>query len=544
MTTMPAKRPTPGIKFSPTVQRGFRRGIDQLVNAIRPTIGPYPRHVVNQPMIQGKMPEFLDSGAIIARRIINLPDRIEDVGAMYLREMLWNVYETTGDGTATAAVIFHAIYDQGLRYIAAGGNAMILRRHLESAVQPLLNELEKITTPLVSRDQIAGFANNLCHDPDLAEALADAFDLLGAEGRLEIRPGRSRKMILELFDGVYWDGGLLSHNMTGSTLGKIKLTNPAILATDLEIKEPSELIPLLELAHNAGIRSLILLATRISDKALSLLSLPANCKRIQVVPVKAPSDAAARHECLEDIALLTGGRPLLEAIGDRLEAVRLENLGHTRRAWADSDYFGLEAGKGDARKVRQHLAELRGALTRAEKNDDKKRLQKRLSRLIYGSAVLWVGASTPVELESRKELAKQTADLVRGALREGVLPGGGTALLSLKHSLQEKSRNVQDTDAKMAYRILQSAIEAPIRALLCNAGHHPDRIISEIACSPIGTGFDVTTSEIKNLTTAGISDSAAVVRTALCNAVQSAALALTIDVLIQRANPPMGIKKQ
>ncbi len=544
MTTTPTKRKTSGIKFSPTVQRGFRRGIDQLVNAIRPTLGPYPRHVVNQPMIQGKMPEFLDSGAIIARRIINLPDRVEDVGAMYLREMLWNVYEIAGDGTATAAVMFHAIYDQGLRYIAASGNAMILRRHLESAVQPLLRELEKSTVPLSDRGQIAGFANSLCHDSDLAEALADAFDLLGVEGRLEIRPGRSRKMVLELFDGVYWDGGLLSHNLAGSTLGKIKLTNPALLATDLEIKEPGELVPLLDLAYNAGIRSLVLLGTHISDKTLSILSLPANRKRIQVVPVKAPSDAAARHECLEDIARLTGGRPLLEATGDRLEAVQLKNLGHARRAWADSDYFGLEAGKGDPRQLRQHINELRYALAKTDKVEDKKRLQKRISRLIYGSAVLWVGATTPVELEARKELAKRTAESVRGALREGVLPGGGVALLGLKPVLKEKADKAQDIDEKLAYKILQSAVEAPIRALLCNAGHHPDRIIADIASSQVGYGFDATCGEIKDMSQAGILDSAAVLKTALCNAIQSAALALTIDVLIQRANPPMGIKKQ
>lgn len=535
---------SPGVKFHPTLQRGFQRGVNQLVNAIRPTLGPRSRNVVNQPMIQGKMPEFLDNGAVIARRIIMLPDRVEDVGAMYLREMLWKVYEEVGDGTATAAVLFHAIYDQGLRYIAAGGNAMLLRRHLEHAAQILLEALNGMTRPLSGQPALAGFAYSLCQDADLANALAEAFDVLGAEGRLEIRAGRSQKLVLELFDGLYWDGGLLNHTMAGYASSKILLTEPAFLITDLEIKEPEELVPLLDLACGAGIRSLILLATRMSDKALSLLLLPANRQHIQVVPVKAPSDSASLRECLEDIAKLVGGRPLLAATGDRLEAVRLENLGYARRAWADKEYLGLEAGQGDPRQLRQHIAELRRAMDRADEADVRQHLQKRLSRLIYGSAVLWVGATTPVALEARQELAKRTASAVRGALHEGVLPGGGVALLNLKLVLQEKVRQAQDMDEIVAYKILLKAVEAPLRTLLTNAGYRPETILAEMAHCPPDHGFDVMGGEVKDMVQAGIVDATSVVKLALGKAIHSAALALTVDVLIQRANPPMGLKPQ
>jgi chaperonin GroEL len=535
---------SPGVKFRPAVQRGFQRGVDQLVHAIRPTLGPYSRNVVNQPRLQGQRPEFLDNGAFIARRIIMLPDRIEDVGAMYLREMLWNVYETAGDGTATAAVLFHSIYEQGLCYLAAGGNAMLLRRHLEQAAQVLLDALEGMRLPLNGRQQLAGFANSLCHDVDLAEVLAEALDLLGADGRLEIRAGRSRKLVLELFDGLYWDGGLLNHTLAGYASSKIALTDPAFLVTDLEIKEPEELLPLLDIACGAGIRGLVLLATRISDKALSLLGLPANRQRIQVVPVKAPSDSVSLRENLEDIAILVGGRPLLAATGDKLEAIRLENLGRARRAWADKEYLGLEAGQGDPRQLRQHIAELRKAMDRAEEAEARQRLQKRISRLIYGSAVLWVGATTPVALEARKELAKRTTEATRGALVEGVVPGGGVALLNLKPVLHEKVRQAQDIDEIVAHKILLKAVEAPIRALLDNAGHRPETILAEIAHCPAGHGFDVRRGEVSDMAQAGILDATAVVKIALCNAIHSAALALTIDVLIQRANPPIGLKPQ
>ncbi|MEP7356457.1 MAG: TCP-1/cpn60 chaperonin family protein, partial [Anaerolineales bacterium] len=256
MPKLSAERKTPGIHEQPAVQRGFQRGFEQLVQAIRPTLGPRPRQVVNQTMFEGKMPEFLDNGAVIARRIVALPNRVEDVGAMYLREMLWKVYETAGDGTATAAVLFQSIYSQGLTYVAAGGNAMLLRRRLEEAVPGLLADLDALTRPLCSQAAVRAYADSLCGDADLAAVLAEAFDLLGADGRLEIRPGRNRKLVLELFDGLYWPGGLFNRELAGGLAGKISLTEPAILLTDLEIKEPGELVPLLDLAYSVGIHDL------------------------------------------------------------------------------------------------------------------------------------------------------------------------------------------------------------------------------------------------------------------------------------------------
>jgi chaperonin GroEL len=260
--------------------------------------------------------------------------------------------------------------------------------------------------------------------------------------------------------------------------------------------------------------------------------------------VKAPSGNVLRADTLADIALLTGGRLLLAAAGDTLAGVRPENLGRARRAWADNEYFGIEAGQGDPRRLRQHIARLRSALARAQDPDDRKRLQQRLSRLINGSAVLWVGANTPVALEARQEVAKRTAEAVRGALREGVVPGGGVALLNLKPSLQAKVCTAQDDEERVAYKILSTAVEAPLRALLTNSGCEPGVSLAEIGRRPAGYGCDVTRGEIKDLVKAGIVDAAPVVKCALFNAIQSAALALTIDTLIQRANPPMGITQQ
>ncbi len=544
MTRSQQKMQVPGVKYRPAVQRGFRRGIDQLVRAIAPTLGPHPRHVVSQTMFQGQRPESLDNGAIIARRIVMLADRVEDVGAMVLREMLWKVYLTGGDGTATAAVLFDVIHRQGLTYIAAGGNAMRLRQCLDEAAQGLLDELDEMTWPLAGQQGLSRYAESLSHDADLAQVLAEAFDLLGADGRLEIRPGRNRKLVLELFDGLYWEGGLFTHSLAEGGPGRLSLNEPAFLVTDLEIQLPDELVPLLELACREGVPSLVLLASSISEPAQALLALPANRRRLQVAAVKTPSGNVPRPDYVEDLTRLVGGRPLLAAAGDRLEAVRPENLGHARRAWADKEKMGLEAGGGDPRQLRRHIAELRRALARANAPDDRKRLQQRLGQLIYGSGVLWVGATTRLQIEARQELATRTAEAIRGALREGVVPGGGVALLNLKPGLQAKARAAGDLEQRVAHKILAQAVEAPLRTLLANSGCRPEQVLADLAQLPAGHGFDVTRGEIKDMHAAGIVDSAAVVKAALRNAIHSASLALTIDVLIQRANPPLGILPQ
>jgi chaperonin GroEL len=494
-------------------------------------------------MIQGKMPEFLDNGAVIARRVVMLPNRIEDVGAMFLREMLGKVQDTAGDGTATAALLFRSIYDQGLHYIAAGGSGMTLRRHLEAAALELVEELERQTLPLTDKAQVVAFAKTICDDPDLAEALAEAFDMLGADGRLETRKGRNRQLVLEFFDGVYWGGGLFSREPAINAGGKIHLVTPAIVMTDLEIKEPQELLPLLDMACEAGLERLVLLVSKISDTALALLNMPANRARLQVMAVKAPVGTLMREE-LKDMALLVGGRPLLEQMGDRLEKVKLEDLGHSRRAWADKEYFGIEGGQGDPRNVRGQIAGLRKKLAQATDSSERTQLQNRIGMLINGSAVLWVGAATPVELEARQARTTQMIETLRGVLRAGVLPGGGVALLGLKPGLQKKLRRAEDTDEQMAYRILLKALDVPTRTLLSNAGFGPDSILGEIARQPCGYGFDVLAGEVREMKPAGIMDSAMAIKTALYHATFGAALALTIDVLIQRANPPLGIKRQ
>jgi chaperonin GroEL len=529
---------TPGVILQPQVYEGLRGGINKLVAAIRPTLGPLPRLVVNEKESKVGRPEFLDDGAVIARRVIQLPSREEDMGAMYLRQVLWSLHEKAGDGTATAAVMFQTIFNEGLRYIVAGGNAMRLREQLEAAGDQVIAELEKQVTHLKGKEQLASLARTICYDQPLAKMLGEIFDIIGEYGRLEIRPGRSRDLEREYVEGMYWNSGILSRLLLPDPIqGRVQLENTAVLCCDLEIKEAQELTAALDTAVHAGHKSLLLVAAAISERAMALLL--TNRDKIQVVAVKAPAlDSITRSEALNDIALLTGGKAFFKAAGDTLDNLQPADLGQTRRAWADADYFGIVGGQGDPRQLRQHIAQLRTALATLDDQDIRKRLQERIGKLMGGSAILWVGANTVLDIEARKTLAERTAEAMRGAIRDGVLPGAGVAFLECRKILQNKKHAAQDSDERMAYNIVLKALETPTRVLIENAGFKPDEELARITLNGPGSGFDAVKGKVVNMSLAGIYDSASVVKAATFNAVHGAALALTVDVLIHRKDPP------
>jgi chaperonin GroEL len=534
---------TPGVVLQPEVYKGMQAGITKVVDAIRPTLGPLPRIVVIEKESKVGRPELLDDGATIARRIIQLPNREEDMGAMYIRQMLWSLHEKIGDGTATAAVIFQTIYNEGIRYIVSGGNAMRLRYYLDAACEIIQAELEKQVTHLQGKEQFAHLAETICYDPPLAKLLGEVFDIIGEYGRLDFRTDRGRELEREYVEGMYWDGGVLSREMIPDRiLGRVQLENSFILCTDLEIKEAQELLPILDMAVRAGTKTLFLVTSSLSERALATLL--TNRDKIQVIAVKAPAlDALTRKEALEDLALLTGGKAFFQAAGDTVNSVQFADLGQARRIWADADHFGIVGGKGDPRQLRQHIAHLRLAFKNVEDPNDHKRLQQRIGKLIGGSAVLWVGANTPVAMEARKALAVRTAEAMRGAILEGVLPGGGVALLACKPVLQKKKLAAEDMDERMAYHILLTAIETPIRTLIENAGFKPDEELARIALAGPGFGFDVIKNRVVDVVKAGIYDSASVIKNAMFTAFHSAALALTVDVLVHRKDPPTAYSK-
>jgi chaperonin GroEL len=530
---------TPRVIFDLAAQRGMQRGINQLANAIRPTLGPLPRLVVTT-NVQLNHPELLDNGALIARRIVQIRDRQADVGAMYLRNLLWRLHETAGDGTATAAVLFQAIYNTGLRYIVADGNAMRLRQHLEAAAQFALDLLAERTLQIEGRARIARLAETICYDHELSEELGEIFDVIGPYGRLEIRAGHGQRLERQFVEGSYWDGPLLSPHMVNDAIRQRGLLEePAIFVSNLEVQQPSQLIPLMEAAIDAGARSLLLIVKSLAEPATALLLLPPNRERLLVVAARTPgADTTATRDALHDLALLTGGRPLLQEAGDRLEQARPDHLGRARRAWADAEYFGLVGGQGDPVELRRHVAALRLAYGSADDPRDRTRLLDRIGKLLGGAAMLRIGALSPLAHDLRKEQANRTSEALRGALRDGLLPGGGVALLDCIPALEARRRAAADPDERAAYQILSQAFEAPARALFHNAGFDPSATLAGVRAAGPGHGYDVVRREVVQMAQAGILDSAAVVRAAVGGAIRSAALAFTIATLVHRASPP------
>ena len=311
----------PGVVFQPKVYKGMQDGINQVVNALRPTLGPQPR-IVAIARVEGRndSPELLDSGGVIARRILELPHRDADMGAMYLRHLLWRIHEDVGDGTVTAAVLFQAIYNEGVRYITAGGNAMMLRQHLENGMRLILAELEQMAVPLTEPEKLAQMAESVCYDTEIARQLGKIFDLIGEHGIFDIRSGPSRSVEREYIEGAYWSATLLSKNMVTQAKPKIELTDATIFISDLHITDLPEVMALLKLAKDAGADKLLIIAAQCSDTVLGLLyQFNQQDRGLKAYAVRTPGAGAVdQAAALADLAVLTGGRAFIRDAADNL----------------------------------------------------------------------------------------------------------------------------------------------------------------------------------------------------------------------------------
>jgi chaperonin GroEL len=526
------------VVFQPDAAEGLRRGIRQIVHAIRPTLGPGSRVVAIAPVMGNGPPELLDDGGLIARRITDLPERDADMGAMLLRGMLWRLHEEMGDGTATAAVLFEAVFEGGLRYLAAGGNAMRLRDYLGSGLNLLLDELSHIVLPVGGREELVRLARSLGADPPLAEMLGEIFDVIGEWGHLTIRSGYGRDLEREYVEGMHWRGGVLSsHLLKHAQERETGLENPAIFVSDATIDEPDQLLPLLELARQEEIRALMIIVRQLSDPAVGLLVRNQQPGAFEVVAVHVSDADGTQQGMLEDVARLTGGTPLLMRAGDSLRDVRREHFGRARRAWASREYAGIVAGKGDPRELRRHLASLRNAFAAATDPEAREQLSRRIGRLLGGSATLWIGGATKPAMQARKSAAERTASALRGAIRDGTLPGGGAALLSCREPLRCAIAGSTNPDERAAYQILFDALDAPARQIAVNAGYDASSTVGGAVERGRGHGLDVVTGTIVDTAESGIVDPAGVQIAALRSAVSTAALALTIDVLVHHRKP-------
>ncbi len=528
--------PAPKVIHQPQTQQALQRGFDQLVQAVAPTLGPLPRRAIAQNLDKF---ELLDDAGLIARRIIAIPDKQADAGVMLLRQALWKMHQTLGDGAATLAVLYQQIYIEGLRFLAAGCDPNRLRAQMLRLLPTLSQRLVSDVRPLHNQAELSALAFSICTDEEMADSLGEIIYTLGRYGQVDVRAGHGRHLTHNYVEGSYWRGGAQSKDMLrGTTRAFAEMHDAAILVSDAEIEEPAQLVPVMQLALRSGFKQLLLIVSSISEKGLSVVLDKRLRDRMQTLVVKldefVPADL---QQANADIALLTGGRPILQGAGETLDDVQKSDFGSARWVWADDKNFGFASGRGDPHGIRTTVRRLRKAYDEARDDDTSARLLGRLGRLNGGLATLYVGGIAKDEIRQRKDLAERTIRALRSASAGGVIPGGGVALLGCRDWLLQEPAACEELEAQAARQILANALAAPARQLLLNAGYDPSEVLAQLSECEQGTGFDVMRGRIVDMTAAGIFDVAQVQVAALQRAVMSAALALTIDVLVLHREP-------
>ena len=442
---------TERLVFQPATARHLQRGINLIAAAVSPNLGPLTRAVAVSQAMNGKPPELLDKGGLIARRISQLPDADADMGAMLLRQMLWQLYEDCGDGTATAAVIFQSIYQDGRRYLAAGGNAMHLRRQLLAGLEVALAALDEMAQPIDGQAQLAQLAETICQDRELAKRLGEIFAFIGEYGQLDVRRGHRRSIDHDYMKGMYWQRGAVSRAMLrgGKEPDRIVMNDTAILLSDLAIEAVEDLLPLISALMRAGAKCLLLVGGKFSEAVINFILSNKEPKKFRVLAVKTPGDTAARQQAhLSDMAVITGATPLYAAAGDTLRSLKPSGLGQAKQVWVERSMFGLVSDRDNQAELTEHLADLLELLEYATEQAAADFLRARIGKILGGAAILRIGDASPLRMDARIALAKETAKALRRAFGGGIVPGGGSALWDCRAALAQEFG--QESDARAA----------------------------------------------------------------------------------------------
>jgi len=526
----------PGLLVGSAAQSALRRGIDRMAQAVRPTLGPCARTVAVQDVSSGRPIEVLDDAATILRRIIEVPNPYINMGAMMLRHSVWQTFEAVGDGAATTAVLFQALIHRLSPYLAAGGDPIAMRRHLEHGLRVALAALGEQARPLEGPQQIVRAAETMCHDPELAAMLGEIFDIIGADGYLQVESAYTPSLERQYVEGIHWNQGFVSaYFITDEEKQEVRLELPMILISDLRITAAEDLIPLLDRLVEARCPGLVVIADEVSGSALNLLLANHRQGVLPCMAVKTPSFEPHRSRILEDLAVLTGGRVVTGQSGQRAAQVPLADLGRARQAWANTDNFGLYGGDADPAALRRRIAEVRAELAVTSDPDDLEHVRQRLGKLMGGVAILYVGALTESQQHTRKALAQRAVTALRLALRRGVAPGGGAAYLACQSALH--GLPATSPDERAAYQALAAALEEPLMVIAANAGFDPRTVVAQVRASPPWWGFDVHSGTVVDMWQAGIIDPEPVLRTALEVAVSGAVMTLGSDVLVHMRQP-------
>ena len=522
--------------------QALMRGVDRMAGLLRPTLGPLPRTVAIGRLTSLSLgPEVLDSGALIARRTLQLADPFEDMGAMLIRHLAWRVYERAGDGTATAAVLAQSLLRSGMRYVAAGFNPLELRTGLQLGLEVASEELRRLARPIDGPPEIARVVAGNLGSPnrrDVADMIGEVVDAVGPDGSIVVENAQGIQTVCEYIDGVRWNEGFVStFLLRPDEATTSRMLNPRVLATSYVLEKAEQLVPVLEACVSASDRNLFIVAPEVRDSAVGVLV--ANREKgilERVVAVKAPSFGDQRTAILEDIAAITGGRCISEHRGDRLADVKASDLGRARQAWATRTAFGILGGVGDKAEIRQRIVHARVELENAPANDPYtlNLLRERIGRLAGSAAIIRVGAPSPPEQQDLKTRVEAAVRSARSALRDGVVPGGGGALVACA------GRLVSLESDSLGVKALATALCEPMRAIVRNAGMESAPIVDRARQN--GEIYDVLREEWVDPWRSGILDPLTVTLAALEASVSVAMTALTSDVLVRRKHPPTAVE--
>ena len=531
------------ILFNEEARRALGRGVDQLANAVKVTLGPKGRNVVLDKKFGS--PTITNDGVTIARDI-ELPDPFENMGAQLVKEVATKTNDVAGDGTTTATVLAQAMIQEGMRNVAAGANPMILKKGIETAVKTLVEEIKKRSIKVSGKAEIAQVASVSAADEEIGGLIAEAMEKVGNDGVITVEESKGLQTALNVVEGMQFDRGYISPYMvTDPDRMEAVMDNPYILITDRKISAIADMLPTLEKVVKVG-KELLIIAEDVEGEALATLVVNRLRGTFKAVAVKAPGFGDRRKAMLEDIAILTGGTVITEDMGRKLDSVELEDLGTARQVRITKDETTIIDGAGDKDVIAKRVNQIRAQVEETSSDFDREKLQERLAKLSGGVAVIKVGAATEVEMKDKKLRIEDALNATRAAVEEGIVAGGGTTFIDIISAL-----NILEAtgDVQTGINLVKRAVEEPLRQIAYNAGLEGSVVVEKVKNTEAGVGFNALTEEYIDMVKAGIVDPAKVTRSALQNAASIASLVLTTETIVADkvdenaavpAMPPMG----
>ncbi|MCX8072956.1 MAG: chaperonin GroEL [Candidatus Binatia bacterium] len=515
------------IRFGEAARHKIMRGVNILADAVTVTLGPKGRNVVIEK--SWGAPTVTKDGVTVAKEI-QLEDKFENMGAQMVKEVASKTSDVAGDGTTTATVLARSIFIEGSKMVAAGHDPMTIKRGIDKAVAKAVDELKSLSKSTKGRDEIAQVATVSANgDKAIGDIIAEAMDKVGKEGVITVEEAKSLDTTLEVVEGMQFDRGYLSpYFVTDPERMEAVLEDPYILVHEKKISSMKDLLPLLEQIAKAG-KPLLIIAEDVEGEALATLVVNKIRGTLQVCAVKAPGFGDRRKAMLQDIAILTGGKMIAEELGIKLENVTLQDLGRCKRVVVDKDNTTIIDGAGKKADIEGRIKQIRAQIEETTSDYDREKLQERLAKLVGGVAVIRVGAATEVEMKEKKARVEDAMHATRAAVEEGIVPGGGVALVRAAAALEDLD---VPEDEKVGVQIVRRAMEEPARRIAMNAGHDGSVVLEKIRAGKGAFGFNAQTEQFEDLMKAGIIDPTKVVRTALQNAASVAGLLLTTEAMV------------